>query len=89
MNLGRTCITEKKDSDFHKRNASKDGLAARCKACQLDYHHARLKDPKRMEMRRNYQKTAKDKLAHSRACKHWAEKNQVKQSCSYPCWQQH
>ena len=80
MKLCRTCNTEKEDFDFHKRKASKDGLAARCKACQKDYDNARLKDPKRMEMRRQYQKTEKGKAAHSRACKSWVEKNQVKRA---------
>lgn len=80
MKLCRTCNTERESSEFHKRKASKDGLAAKCKLCQKAYDDARLKDPKRMEMRRQYQKTEKGKAAHSRACKNWVEKNQVKRA---------
>jgi len=80
MKLCRTCNTEKDESEFHKRKASKDGLSPKCKKCAKDYDDARLRDPKRMEMRRQYQKTAKGKAAHSRACKNWVEKNQVKRS---------
>jgi len=80
MKLCRTCNIEREDSEFHKRKASKDGLAAKCKPCQKAYDDARLKDPKRMEMRRQYQKTEKGKAAHSRACKNWVDKNQVKRA---------
>ena len=80
MKLCRTCNTEKNESEFHMRKASKDGLSPKCKACAKAYDDARLKDPKRMEMRRLYQKTEKGKEAHSRACKNWVEKNQVKRA---------
>lgn len=75
-----TCNTTKDDSEFHKRKASKDGLAARCKDCQREYDKARLRDPKRMKMRRDYQKTEKGKLAHARATKIWLEKNTIKRA---------
>ena len=71
MKLCRTCSIEKEDCDFYKRKASKDGLEARCKVCQKECDDARLKDPKRMEMRRACQKTPKGKSAHSKACRSW------------------
>lgn len=74
------CNTTKDDSEFHKRKASNDGLAARCKSCQKEYDNSRLRDPKRMEMRRNYQKTEKGKLAHNKATKKWVEKNTIKRA---------
>lgn len=73
-----TCGTTKENSEFHKRAASKDGLAARCRSCQKTYDNERLKDPKRMKMRRDYQKTEKGKSAHGRATKKWIEKNAIK-----------
>ena len=75
-----TCNTTKDDSEFHNRKASKDGLAARCKLCQREYDNSRLRDPKRMEMRRAYQKTESGKAAHSRATKKWVDKNTIKRA---------
>lgn len=74
------CNTTKEDSNFHKRKASIDGLASRCKSCQREYDNSRLKDPKRMEMRRNYQKTEAGKAAHNKATKKWVEKNTIKRA---------
>jgi len=73
-------MVSKSESCFHKRAASKDGLSASCKDCQRAYDKARLRDPKRMKARRDYQKTNKGKLAHSKACKKWVEKNQIKRA---------
>ena len=72
------CKKEKDESLFQKRKASHDGLTASCKACLKEYDDSRLKDPKRMKARRDYQKTQKGKAAHSKACKNWVDKNQVK-----------
>lgn len=74
------CNKTKEDFEFHKRKASKDGLAARCKSCQSDYDKARLRDPKRMKARRDYQKTERGKEAHKRATKKWIEKNAIKRA---------
>lgn len=74
------CDTTKDDSEFHKRKASRDGLAARCKSCQKEYDKARLRDPKRMKMRRDYQKTERGRAAHNRATKKWVEKNTIKRA---------
>lgn len=80
MKLCNGCGLEKESCDFHKRTASKDGLSARCRDCQREYDKARLKDPKRMKARRDYQKTESGKLAHGNACKKWVEKNQIKRA---------
>lgn len=80
MKLCKSCGTEKSDSDFHKRKASTDGLAAKCKSCQKEYDRERLRDPKRMQMRRDYQKTEKGKAAHAKAVNNWRDKNQNKRA---------
>lgn len=80
MKLCNSCGIEKGEFEFHKRSASKDGLSAKCKDCQRAYDKARLKDPKRMKARRDYQKTKSGKLAHQKACKRWVEKNQIKRA---------
>lgn len=80
MKLCRSCNTEKDELEFGKRTASKDGLAHKCKQCQKEYDAARLRDPKRMKARRDYQKTEKGKAAHNRAAKRWAAKNTVKRA---------
>lgn len=74
------CDTTKDRHEFHKRKASSDGLAARCKDCQRKYDNERLRDPKRMKMRIEYQKTEKGKQAHARATKRWIEKNAIKRA---------
>lgn len=78
MKICGQCKLDKPDSDFHKRSASKDGLSACCKECQQKYDSARLRDPKRMKMRNDYQMTPKGKAAHQRANKNWLEKNAIK-----------
>ena len=80
MKLCSGCGLKKESCDFHNRAASKDGLSAKCRDCQRKYDKARLKEPKRMKARRDYQKTAKGKLAHGKACKKWVEKNQIKRA---------
>jgi len=80
MKLCRSCNTEKKASDFGKRSASNDGLAHKCKECQKEYDKKRLRDPKRMKMRRDYQKTENGKAAHNRATARWIEKNTIKRA---------
>lgn len=75
-----TCKLNKDVSEFGVRRASKDGLAHKCKSCQKDYDAARLKDPKRMRARRDYQKTERGKEAHNRAARAWVEKNTIKRA---------
>ena len=45
------CATDKPASDFHKRSASNDGLAALCKSCQREYDRARAHSPHRIKAR--------------------------------------
>ena len=80
MKICGACKKEKDSSEFHKRAASKDGLAARCRSCQREYDKARLKDPKRMEMRREYQRTEIGKAAHRAATKRWVDRNAIKRA---------
>lgn len=75
-----SCDKDKIKSEFGKRAMSVDGLAAKCKECQKEYDKARLKNPKRMAARRDYQKTESGKLAHSKATKAWVDKNVIKRA---------
>lgn len=52
-----TCNTETPKTDFHKRTASRDGLAARCKRCQSAYDKSRANLPTRVKARKEYAKT--------------------------------
>lgn len=78
MKICGTCNIEKEDGDFHKRKASKDGLAARCKECQRQYDKARANDPERVKAREEYQKTPQGQAAVRRAKERWALKNKGK-----------
>jgi ribosomal protein S27AE len=82
MKLCRTCNTEKDDSGFHRRKASPDGLAARCKKCQSKYDKARANLPRRVKAREAYKQTDRGKKAHVRACKKWVERNTVKRAAN-------
>ena len=52
-----TCKIEKTIGDFCKRSASKDGLSAKCKACQSEYDKKRAMNPDRVAARLAYAKT--------------------------------
>ena len=80
MKICGSCKIEKASSEFHNRSASKDGLTSKCKDCQREYDRARLRDPKRMKMRRDYQKTESGKAAHNAATKRWVERNAIKRA---------
>jgi hypothetical protein len=73
------CKLTKEKTEFGKRKASADGLAAICKMCQKEYDSARLRDPKRMKARLEYQKT-KGKDKHLAATKKWVANNTVKRA---------
>ena len=75
-----TCKTEKPCSEFGARKASSDGLAHKCKQCQKEYDKSRLKDPKRMKARRDYQKTETGKARHKEATKRWVDRNTIKRA---------
>lgn len=79
MKICGKCKQEKDAADFNKRSASIDGLSASCKQCQKAYDEARLRDPKRVSARLEYQKT-KGKDAHGKACKKWVANNTIKRA---------
>lgn len=68
-----TCKTEKLFSEFGKRSASADGLAAKCKSCQSAYDKARANKPDRVALRAAYATTEAGKAARKRACTKYAE----------------
>ena len=74
-----TCEEEKTSSEFHKRDASIDGLAACCKECQRRYDRSRRDDPKRAEHRAEMRpKYAHKRSEYSRA---WRQRNPEKYAC--------
>jgi hypothetical protein len=74
-----TCKTYKYESEFGARKASIDGFAHKCKICQKEYDKARLRDPKRMKARLEYQKT-KGKDKHNAATRKWVANNTIKRA---------
>jgi hypothetical protein len=73
------CKTTKSIDLFGKRKASHDGLSSMCKECQKEYDKSRLRDPKRVAARLEYQKT-KGKEKHNQACKRWLVNNTIKRA---------
>jgi ribosomal protein S27AE len=77
-----TCNTDKEESEFHIRKASKDGLAAKCKQCAKKYDDARANLPHRVSARLQYSKTENYRLSHNAANHKWEKSNQKKKSAS-------
>lgn len=75
MKTCNSCGKDKSDFEFHKRAASKDGLASKCKQCQKDYDKARANAPHRVAARKAYMQTDSGKAAHIRATKKWQKGN--------------
>ena len=75
MKICGTCEIEKDDSEFGKRAASKDGLAALCKACQKAYDKFRSKDAMRKMQREIYAQSEEGKIAGARAKYKWRTDN--------------
>ena len=73
-----TCNSDKEKSEFHKRKASIDGLAARCKSCQSAYDKKRANNPDRVEARKKYAKSESGIAASKRAREKWAANNKDK-----------
>ena len=73
-----SCGFDKPRSEFHKRKASNDSLAHRCKSCQKEYDKSRNADEGRRKARLEYQKTEKGKAAHKRAQDNWLKRNKIK-----------
>jgi transposase-like protein len=78
MKFCGACNTEKDVFEFGKRTASKDGLAHKCKSCQIEYDKKRALLPHRAAARAEYIKTDKGRDASTRAKLAWAERNAVK-----------
>ncbi|KKM14635.1 hypothetical protein LCGC14_1704220 [marine sediment metagenome] len=73
-----TCDTSKQNDDFHKRAASIDGLAARCKSCQSEYDKTRANKPHRIMARREYARTEAGKQAATKAKVSYIQRNPTK-----------
>ena len=73
-----TCEENRDIRRFHKRKASIDGLAARCKTCQRVYDKARAKDPMREEARRVYAQTEQGRERSNKAKAEYRERNPQK-----------
>lgn len=67
-------------SHFHKRAASKDGLAACCKKCQRNYDRARLHKPDRVFLRYDYKRTKSGKERIYSGWKAWIARHPAKRS---------
>ena len=78
MKFCNSCDTEKDESDFGKRKASKDGLSAKCRTCQRVYDKARSKDKHREEARRIYAQTDEGRLAGNKAKAAYRKRNPKK-----------
>lgn len=75
-----TCGTDKDDSDFHIRKASKDGLSAKCKACAKAYDDSRANNPNRVAARKAYAKTPEGLKAGAQAKAAWIASNPKKRA---------
>jgi ribosomal protein S27AE len=78
MKLCGSCKTEKHESLFGKRAASKDGLSYKCKICQKAYDAARSNDEYRKVQREIYAQTEEGKLASNKAKAEYRKRNPVK-----------
>ncbi len=75
MKFCNSCETEKTEDKFGKRDASKDGLSAKCKTCQKVYDKARANDPHREEARRIYAQTDEGRIAGNKAKAEYRKRN--------------
>lgn len=78
MKRCNSCDSDKNESDFGKRKASIDGLAAKCMQCQSEYDKARNSRIDRVEARKAYSLTMAGIYAGNKAKKKWAENNPQK-----------
>jgi ribosomal protein S27AE len=78
MKICNSCGKRKKTELFHKRKASLDGLAAKCKECQKDYDKKRSNMPHRVEARSEYAKTKNGIESRRRASRKYSSKNKDK-----------
>lgn len=78
MKTCKTCGEDKAEEEFHKRAASSDGLAAKCKTCQREYDKKRANNPKRVRSRNEYAKTDAGIASMKKARSKWAANNKGK-----------
>lgn len=77
-----TCCITKDGNEFHKRKASGDGLAAKCKECAKAYDASRLKAPHRVKLRKEYAKTSRGIERGNAAKIAWDKRNPKKKKAS-------
>ncbi|AUR92171.1 hypothetical protein NVP1170O_058 [Vibrio phage 1.170.O._10N.261.52.C3] len=83
MKTCNTCGKSKDCSEFHKRKASNDGLAAKCKSCQREYDKARVHKPDRVKARKDYYDTHKDSKEYKESRHKSTQKYREKYSKKY------
>lgn len=82
MKTCSTCGTEKSDSEFQTRLASKDGLTASCRTClkERDAKRYEKEREQRLSRQKAYLSTPEGKAAHKRATDKWREQNSVRRA---------
>lgn len=78
MKYCRTCERTLDESKFHKRTASIDGLAAKCKLCSKIYDRARDKQEHRIRAREIYAQTEQGRITGNKAKAKYAARNPEK-----------
>lgn len=78
----KKCSSDKDESDFNVRAASRDGLSSMCKSCQRQYDSLRSGSAKRKAARDEYSKTDAGIESIKKAKAKYAEKNKGKISKS-------
>ena len=79
MKKCNSCDTRKKESEFGKRAASKDGLSPKCKTCMKVYDRARNKDAHRAEARAIYAQSDEGKITSNKAKYAYRKRNPNKE----------
>jgi len=71
------CKTDKSESEFQVRAASRDSLTAACSKCLSDYDKSRANAPHRVKQREEYSKTEAGIESAKKAKAKWAAGNKV------------
>ena len=69
------CDTQKDETEFHKRGASKDGYQYECKECQVYSNLSEDQKDKRDIANKGYRKTEEGKRTHFKSQKKWRATN--------------
>jgi hypothetical protein len=102
MKVCSSCGTEKPESEYTKRKASKDGLASACRECLKERDAKRYEKEREHRIARHkaYMATPQGKEAHKRATEKWKDANKVRRAAQIilgnalkyktitrqPCW---